>query len=72
VHPFEEPELYQLRTIRDRLPVQALNRYCARLGIIRHDPDAFRPDACLVSADTSKWPKASRTMRRDEWLRHSS
>ncbi|MFB9235645.1 hypothetical protein ACFFWC_08840 [Plantactinospora siamensis] len=66
LQPFEEPELYTRRAVRDRLDLPALNRYCARLGIHRAEPGFYGPQATLVSLDTSGWGD-SRTMPSGQW-----
>jgi hypothetical protein len=54
--PFEEPDLYGRRRIRDRFNLAALNRYCGALGIERASESFYGPRATLVTVDTSGWP----------------
>lgn len=48
IQPFEEPEAYTARRVRDRFTSDMLGRYCERLGIPVFDPDAYGPRAVLV------------------------
>ena len=67
LQPFEEPELYRRRIVRDRFTIAALNRYCAALGIDRADPAFYGPDALLLEQDATNWPHPPRTMQSSQW-----
>jgi hypothetical protein len=41
--PFEEPETYKARRIRDRFPFELLDRYCRALGLRPFDEDFYLP-----------------------------
>ena len=47
--PFEEPEHYKERRIRDRLTDEMLERYCAALGIRLFDKAFYGPSGFLVT-----------------------
>ncbi len=46
--PFEEPEAYEARRIRDRFTSGMLERYCQALGIDVFNPDAYGPEAVYL------------------------
>ncbi|MFJ3488189.1 hypothetical protein [Leifsonia aquatica] len=50
--PFEEPERYTARRLRDRFDSGMLERYCQAIGIDVFNPDAYGPEGVIV--DISK------------------
>lgn len=50
--PFEEPEMYKRRLIRERFTSDMLERYCQAIGVDVFNPRAYGPEAVLV--DSSK------------------
>ena len=68
VQPFEEPERYEARVVRDRFDLATLNAYCRRLGIRRDDPTFYGTGGHLVSQDISSWAAPPRTASAEEWL----
>jgi hypothetical protein len=46
--PFEKPEYYTRRRIKDRLPPELLVEYCAALGVRPWDEDFYGDEAVLV------------------------
>lgn len=54
--PFEDPTRYAAKRVRDRFDLEALNDYCAQLGIRRADPSFYGPHAILEELDASSWP----------------
>ncbi len=65
--PFEEPERYRRRVIKERFDLPTLNRYCQALGIDRATPRSYGPSATLITEDTSGWPGKPRTMTSQQW-----
>jgi hypothetical protein len=59
--PFEEPDAYARRRVRDRLPVELLRRYCAALGASL-DAAAFGPAYVLDVPATSAWGQRRETL----------
>lgn len=49
VQPFEKPERYQARRVRDRFSTELLEEYCAALGIRYFDPSFYGPRGFLVT-----------------------
>jgi hypothetical protein len=50
IQPFEEPDAYAARRIRDRFTSEMLERYCLALGIDIFDGAAYGPKAVLVTS----------------------
>jgi hypothetical protein len=48
VQPFEEPENYERRRIRDRFTSEMLERYCRALGIELNQAEFYLPRSCSV------------------------
>lgn len=48
VQPFEEPESYNKRLIRDRFTPEMLERYCRALGIELNREEFYRSRSCAV------------------------
>jgi hypothetical protein len=46
--PFEEPERYTARRIRDRFTPEMLERYCAALGVRYFEADYYGPNGLMV------------------------
>lgn len=46
--PFENPEAYKARKIKDRFTEEMLERYCAALGVRPFDPDYYSRKAVLI------------------------
>lgn len=54
VQPFEEPEFYKKRLIRDRFTPEMLERYCRALGIEFNREEFYRPRSCAVRTTGQK------------------
>lgn len=50
VQPFEEPEAYRSRRIRDRFTSSMLERYCRALGVDPFNEAAYGPRAVLIES----------------------
>lgn len=48
VQPFEHPERYTARLVRDRLTRDTIEEYCQALGIDVYDPSFYGPEAMLM------------------------
>lgn len=59
--PFEEPQAYQARRVRDRFTSEMLERYCQALGVDVFDAEAYGPDAVFFETDLVL-PKPPRSM----------
>src|SRR5580704_2075416 len=58
--PFEEPEAYKVKRVRDRFPFELLDRYCRALGLRPFDEDFYlppeQPNATLIERITATGP----------------
>jgi len=48
--PFERPEAYTARRVRDRFTSEMLEEYCKALGIDVFNPEFYGPNAVLVDS----------------------
>jgi hypothetical protein len=48
VQPFEKPEYYTARRIRDRFTAEMLEEYCAALGVRYFDPEFYLAEGLLL------------------------
>jgi hypothetical protein len=48
VQPFEEPDAYAKKKIKDRLTIEMLGRYCGALEIQLNQVDFYGPRSCVV------------------------
>lgn len=53
IQPFERPEAYRARRIRDRFPPWLLEEYCLALGIRLFDADFYGPRAIVLESTRS-------------------
>ena len=58
VQPFEEPDAYTARRIRDRLTTDMVERYCAALGIDVFRESFYGPESIVVESFPSYPPLA--------------
>lgn len=63
--PFEEPEAYRARRVRDRFTSHMLERYCQALGIEVFNPGAYGPEGVFFEKTLSP-SKPPRTMTLEE------
>lgn len=61
VLPFETPERYEARRIKDRFTDDMLEDYCRALGVELFDPDFYGPQGLLVEIHDS-WPSGRRPL----------
>ena len=57
VQPFEQPERYESRRIRERFTSQMLEAYCRALGLDPFEASAYGPRAVLLECDAQYTPK---------------
>ena len=55
VQPFERPERYQARRIRDRLTIETMTEYAAALGLRPFDADFYAPDGFGAIVELTGW-----------------
>jgi hypothetical protein len=55
VQPFERPELYQKRRIRDRLTIETMTEYAAALGLRPFDADFYAPGGFGAIIELTSW-----------------
>lgn len=53
VQPFEEPDAYAARRIRDRFTSEMLERYCLALGVDIFNGAAYGPDSVLIKSQVA-------------------
>ena len=52
--PFEKPDYYKARRVRDRFTDEILEEYCQALGIRLFDPDFYGPQCALFAPESLK------------------
>jgi hypothetical protein len=52
VQPFEKPESYTARRVKDRLTPEMLEEYCAALGVRYFDPSFYLPEGVLIEVSS--------------------
>ena len=55
IQPFERPELYQARRIKDRLTIETMTEYAAALGLRPFDADFYAPDGFGAIVELTGW-----------------
>jgi hypothetical protein len=53
--PFERPEYYRARRIRDRLSIPIMAEYAAALGLRPFDADFYAPDGAATIVELTGW-----------------
>jgi hypothetical protein len=67
VQPFEQPERYGERRIRDRFTPEMLEDYCAALGVRYFDPSFYCPPGCLIELRQLAEDDRTMSLREAQW-----